>query len=313
MFAGKLLVERRITPNCAATGGRLGRTLPFMSDMTAFHPTAVKLRRFYADGPQGQIHYYDSGGAGPPVLLLHQSPASSSDWFSVVPFLTEAGLRVLAMDTPGMGLSDPFPFPPALQDYADAIPVVLDHAGVSGAHLLGHHTGVQIAVDAAVRHPARVLTLSLYGAPIMSAEERDRYWREIVPRQREGDFHRPARSGTNLTPYLERVEALFGEVAAQRLLLSGLIAGPLWWHGHNAALRYDMRPAFLAATQPLLLMSHPGEMLEEHTRKAATLRPDALYISLPITGSMAMDLDPSALARPVRQFIERHHQTSATP
>ena len=274
-----------------------------MSATTAFHPTAAKLRRAYADSPHGQIHYYDGGGTGTPLLLLHQSPVSASDWFALIPYFAAAGLRVLAMDTPGMGLSDPLPFEPAIADYADAVPVVLDHAGVPSAHLLGHHTGVQIAVEAAVRHPGQVRSAALYGAPLMDAEERERWWQMIVPREIEGEIHRPAKGGSNLTPYIERVEETFGNIAAQRLLLGGLIAGPLWWHGHNAALRYDMRPALLAAQVPLLLLSHPGEMFEAHTHEAARLRPDARHVPLPIEGPLAMDHDPAVLARAVIDFI----------
>jgi pimeloyl-ACP methyl ester carboxylesterase len=216
-----------------------------MNRLVEIHPTAVKLRRHYAEGPHGQIHFYDAGGEGAPLLLLHQSPASSSDWFSLIPFFRRAGVRVIAMDTPGMGLSDPLPFEPALADFAAAVPVVLDHAGVESAHLLGYHTGVQIAVEAAVRFPERVRSAALYGVPVMSGNERERYWREIVPRQREGALHHPVAGGSNITDYLRRLEALFGHVAAQRMLLSSLMAGPLWWHGHNAALRHDMVPALL--------------------------------------------------------------------
>jgi pimeloyl-ACP methyl ester carboxylesterase len=271
--------------------------------MTPFHPTQPKLRRAYAEWAHGQIHYYDGGGAGIPLLLLHQSPASSSDWFSIIPFLTEAGIRVLAMDTPGMGLSDPLPFEPVIADYADAVPVVLDNAGVESAHLLGHHTGAQIAVEAAVRHAARVRSAALYGVPVMSPDEREDYWRRIVPREQEGAIHHPAPGGSNLTEHVQRIETMFGNVAAQRLLLSGLIAGPLWWHGHNAALRHDMVPGLLAAQQKLLLLSHPSEMLDANTQEALRLRPDASYVCLPTQGQIAMDDGPSALAEAVIAFV----------
>ncbi len=33
-------------------------------------------QRGYANGPQGQVHYCDTGGDGPALLLLHQAPLS---------------------------------------------------------------------------------------------------------------------------------------------------------------------------------------------------------------------------------------------
>jgi pimeloyl-ACP methyl ester carboxylesterase len=274
------------------------------------HPAAPALRRAYADGPAGQIHYYDSGGDGFPLMLLHQSPASSSDWFNVMPHFVASGVRVLAMDTPGMGLSDAPPGEPTISDYADAVITVLDHAGVDRADLLGHHTGAQIAADAAARHPARVRSASLYGAPVLTAEEAQAFSDQILPREREGAIHKPQPGGANLVEYFARVETIFGVTATQRMLLSGLIAGPLWWQGHNAAFAYDMRPALKAVTQPLLLIAHPGDMLEEHTLRAAALRPDAQYCSLPINASMAMDDHPAVLAEAVLGFLAKIKDTS---
>jgi pimeloyl-ACP methyl ester carboxylesterase len=207
------------------------------------------------------------------------------------------------MDTPGMGLSDPLPYEPTLKDYADAVPVVLDHAGVAKAHLLGHRTGVQIAIEAAVRYPDRAASASLYGVPIITSAEQEAFWQRVVPRQREGAIHKPSKGGGNLTEHFVRIENIFGTVAAQLMVLSALIAGPLWWHGHNAALRHDMVPAFLAASQPLLLISHPGEMLQANTAEAAKLRPDAKFVELEAHGLIAMDFDPAALARTVTEFI----------
>ncbi len=269
------------------------------------HPTASAFRRGYADGPQGQIHFYDAGGAGVPLLLLHQSPASSSDWFAVAPVLAEAGHRVILVDTPGMGLSDAFDPEPTMADYADVLPALLDHLGLAKAHLLGHHTGAQIAVEAAVRHPGRISSAILYGAPLMSAEDLALNWDQIVPREREGALHHAVPGGTNLTDHFAWVEGLFGPAAAQRLVLSALMAGPVSWHGHNAALLYDMGPALKAARVPILLVSHPSEMLHACTCAAAALRPDLDFVEIKVPGINALDDAPVELARTVIDFVAR--------
>ena len=59
------------------------------------------MKRGYADGPYGQIHYHDAG-AGRPLVLIHASPASS---VRLVPLMKAlAGTQPLyAPDTLGNG------------------------------------------------------------------------------------------------------------------------------------------------------------------------------------------------------------------
>lgn len=237
-----------------------------------------------------------------PLLLLHQSPGSSNDWFGHVPLLREAGIRVIAMDNPGMGMSDPFAFTPVLADYIDAVPAVLDHAGVLQADIGGYHTGVQVGVEASVRHARRVRSLMLYGVPVLGKAERDQLWNAIVPNEIEGAVHRPVPGGSNLSDHFRRLEGYFAPVTAQRMVLAALMAGPLWWHGHNAALRHDLAPALRAVTQPMLMMTNAGEMLDSNTRQAARMRPDATLVDLGVTTSVGMDDAPEAMVRAMLAF-----------
>ena len=76
------------------------------------HPA---IRFGYADGPFGQLHYAEAGsagagsaGAGSALLCLHQTPRSWDEYAELIPLLS-GRLRVVAMDTPGMGASAPLP------------------------------------------------------------------------------------------------------------------------------------------------------------------------------------------------------------
>jgi pimeloyl-ACP methyl ester carboxylesterase len=60
-------------------------------------------RRVYRGGPYA-IHFVDEG-AGPPVVLQHGNPTWSYLWRKVVGRLTESGVRVIAPDLLGLGLS----------------------------------------------------------------------------------------------------------------------------------------------------------------------------------------------------------------
>ena len=47
-------------------------------------------------------------GDGPPVVLVHGSGMSGSTWAPLMPYLPAN--RLIAVDLPGFGLSDPFDY-----------------------------------------------------------------------------------------------------------------------------------------------------------------------------------------------------------
>jgi len=68
------------------------------------------------DGSELRIHHLDEGPAdGPLVLCMHGQPVWSYLYRKVIPFLTDAGMRVIAPDLVGYGKSDK---PAALEDYS---------------------------------------------------------------------------------------------------------------------------------------------------------------------------------------------------
>ncbi len=61
-------------------------------------------RRVYRGGPYA-VHFVDEG-TGPAVLLQHGNPTWSYLWRKVISLLTAGGVRVVAPDLVGLGLSD---------------------------------------------------------------------------------------------------------------------------------------------------------------------------------------------------------------
>ena len=114
--------------------------------------TSDRVIKGYADEPRGQVHYRRCGD-GQPLLLLHQSPSSSTMFRKAYALLAQAGIQAIGVDTPGFGMSDVPPHVPSIEDYAQAIPPVLDHLKLDAAAMLGHHTGASIAVEVATRFP----------------------------------------------------------------------------------------------------------------------------------------------------------------
>lgn len=97
-------------------------------------------------------------GDGPPVLLLHGFPDTSTVWRHQVPALAGAGYHVLAPDLPGYGDSDIPRSPDAyrVDTLVDALVTVLDGCGITSASVVGHDWGAVLAWRLATRHPDRV-------------------------------------------------------------------------------------------------------------------------------------------------------------
>jgi pimeloyl-ACP methyl ester carboxylesterase len=55
----------------------------------------------------GNIHVFDTGGDGRPVVLIHGWPLSHTSWSEQIPVLKDAGYRVVSYDRRGFGKSDP--------------------------------------------------------------------------------------------------------------------------------------------------------------------------------------------------------------
>ena len=148
----------------------------------------MKTRRGYADGPFGQVHFHDTGGDGRPLVLSHQSPQSARQFDLLVPALAAHRLRVIAVDHPGFGASDPTPHVPSIADYASVFPAVLDHLGIARADFAGHHTGAQVVTEISLRWPDRVRKLVI-NSPTPFTEAELQEMRDTVTAEEKGMVH----------------------------------------------------------------------------------------------------------------------------
>jgi pimeloyl-ACP methyl ester carboxylesterase len=115
-------------------------------------------------GAGNRVHLLEQG-AGTPVVLLHGTgnPAGF-----LLPLLHELhGVRAIAPDRPGVGLSDPINLPAA--GYREAavawLDRLLDTLELDTTTLLGHSGGAMWAMWYALAHPDRIRRLVLLGPP----------------------------------------------------------------------------------------------------------------------------------------------------
>ncbi len=138
----------------------------------------IVVKRAYIDIPEGQVHY-QTGGAGDPLLLLHQTPLSSDEYSRMMPTLSQS-YRVVAMDTLGYGGSDSPPYEYRIEDYARSILNFLNALGIEKTSIIGHHTGAGLAVELAATWPERVDKLVLSGCPYREEAERQEFLSHLL-------------------------------------------------------------------------------------------------------------------------------------
>lgn len=110
-------------------------------------------------------YYYETYGAGKPLLLLHGFTGQTENWASIVQALRETH-RLIALDLPGHGRSDApsDPSPYAMPAVARDVKALLDHLDIVRAHLLGYSMGGRLALYLALHDPQRWHSLILESA-----------------------------------------------------------------------------------------------------------------------------------------------------
>jgi pimeloyl-ACP methyl ester carboxylesterase len=130
---------------------------------------------------RGEFFLRDTGGQGPPVMLLHGWIASADlNWCGVYDDLAAAGYRVLAIDHRGhgRGLRPLVRF--RLVDCAGDVAAVLRELGVAPAIVVGYSMGGAIAQLLARDHPETASGIVLSGtAQHWQEPELRRSWRAM--------------------------------------------------------------------------------------------------------------------------------------
>jgi 3-oxoadipate enol-lactonase len=137
----------------------------------------------------GEVWADDSGGDGPPLVLLHPGVGDSRIWDPVLAPLT-ARYRVIRYDARGFGQS---PAPAVKFSLLRDLAAVLGHYGVARAALAGCSQGGGSALGLAVEQPERVPALVLLcpGIPGFPYPEED----EDEDEELEAEYERAHATG----------------------------------------------------------------------------------------------------------------------
>jgi pimeloyl-ACP methyl ester carboxylesterase len=225
-------------------------------------------------------------GAGPGLLMLHQSPQNGRQWLPLIPRYADR-FTVIAPDTPGFGDSDPLPLDaPGIADLAAATLELADALGLERFAVFGMHTGGLIGMHLAWMAPERVSVLLVDGFAAFDAAERaamgERYLPPFVPswdgahlrwlwcRMREQLFFFPwydgrAAAALALDPPTPQ--------ATHAAAMDVLEVGDAYRLGYRAALSYGERHRVAELRCPAYLLYRDEDVLAAHRTRLPALPP----------------------------------------
>jgi pimeloyl-ACP methyl ester carboxylesterase len=283
--------------------------------------SAARIRRGFVDGPDGQIHYRETGD-GPPLVLLHLNSATSTMYLPSMQYFGKH-FRSIAMDYPGYGDSEvPNPLYTEMSQWSASVIGLLDGLGIEKAHLAGHMTGAQVAADVAANYPDRIDRMVLSDVFNWNTPERRAAHEALhVPYAASEDFPelpgiwKGARGLTQLEGQPVDYEAWSNQfLASVRLKLrffynpepASAAYGIMGWDGAvpYAMTRHDVRAALAKVKAPtLILHSGAGRFIRSHESMLASTPGSTGYI-LPDAVSSTPSRDAERWSKPIIDFLE---------
>ena len=242
-----------------------------------------RIKRHYIN-VQGRRVHFQSGGAGPVVLLLHQSPQSST---AMLPLAEKLVSRycVIAPDSPGFGLSDPLPMETiTIEDMAHALDEFTTAVQLPPAAVVGVHTGAEIALEFALRFPGKVDFLILDGLALFNEEESAEILEHYLPpfmpdwdgshltwlwaRLREQVIFFPwYRKNREARMHYDMPDAEY----LHSWFMDFMYAGDHYRGGYGAAFRYRNSAAIRDIVPPTAALYRTGDVLETHRQRLPAL------------------------------------------
>lgn len=268
------------------------------------------IRRGYADSRFGQLHYRiatsAAGSTGIPLLCLHQTPANGGEWLPVMEPLAQ-GRTVIAMDTPGYGMSDPPPEPATIEDFAEIADRLMRDLAEAGwipdgrYDAMGIHTGSVIATQLARSVPARVRRIVAFG---LAAYPKD--LREAKLANLANAFPPPG----NDLGHVEKLWSIIGVLSDPRIpyeerhvnMAECLRLGSRMPWGYSSVYRFDFLAAIAEVEQPVLVMN-PQDDLCEVTRATSHLFRNGRRMDITGVKHGVLKLERDLVVKAIEEFL----------
>jgi 3-oxoadipate enol-lactonase len=110
----------------------------------------------------GSNLYYESHGTGEPLVFAHGRGGNHLSWWQQIPVFAST-FRCITFDHRSFGYSVDSDSPGGQGAFVDDLAALLDHLTIDRAHLVAQSMGGRTCLGYALKHPQRVLSLTLAG------------------------------------------------------------------------------------------------------------------------------------------------------
>jgi pimeloyl-ACP methyl ester carboxylesterase len=262
-------------------------------------PAQAPAKEGSAELPGTHLWYWDTGGAGAPVVFLHPATGSTLIWLYQQPVFAEAGFRVIAYsrrnhynsdlapeDNPGTGSED--------------LHNLMEFLGVEKFHAVSSAAGGSVATDYAFSHPERLLSLTVSSNNLAA---RNGYIAETAARIRPKEEKGLPRWFWELGPSYRAANP--GGVEKWNELMRKSVTGK----GARQILANLVTPAKLETLKvPTLLITGAADLVTPPSimRMIARHIPDNEVVIVAESGHSPYWEQPEYFNRTVIDFIRRH-------
>lgn len=248
--------------------------------------------------PDGDV-YYRRAGSGEPVVFLHAAPQAGWSFDPVLPLFSQK-FTCYVIDLPGFDHSDTPPRKYTIDDFTDAVADMMDHAGLTQAHIVGSHTGAVVGMNLAARIPDRVRKLVVEDSPGWNLDEGKTIFEKFFrPGYDENDLPRP----TPLEAALARNPNLDRE--KHRRQNEVVAADPAWIRVcHQANTSFDVQAIMGRVKVPTLVIFEENDPLRRREQRFVEEIEGARLVVIPGDNDEAHYHKPQEFAREVIPFLE---------
>jgi pimeloyl-ACP methyl ester carboxylesterase len=262
-------------------------------------PTQAPAKEGIAELADTRLWFWDTGGTGEPIVLLHPASGSGLIWGYQQPVFAKAGYRVISYSRRGYFGSAPVDrTKPGIA--SEDLHHLVEFLGLGKFHIVASAAGGSVASDYAFSHPDRLLSLTVssnqFGVvdgDIFAAGSRIRpkIWDEIPVEIREVGPSYRARNPEGFRQWVELERK------------SGLI------DAFRQPLKNRITEATLATLQvPTLVISGAADLATPPSvaRLIAAKIPNAELVVAPEAGHSVYWEEPELFNRAVLSFIAKH-------
>jgi len=189
--------------------------------------------------------YFETHGAGPPLILLHGGLGSGEMFGPILPTLTERH-QVIAVDLQGHGRTADIDRPIDVRLMADDIAALIDHLGLDKPDVVGYSLGGGVALQTAIKYPAKVRRLVSASANI----RRDAIYPDMLAQQ--GQVNAAAAEFMKDTPMYELYQRVAPRPEDFPKLLDKI--------GQSMAKDFDFSDEVRGLQVPTLVMAADADM-----------------------------------------------------